>query len=110
MRHPTERSSRSQFDQLSQVERIEIYRWHASGESARWIGEALGRHHSTISRELARNSKDSKQWTQGYEPVRAHSLALRRRQWDCRFKPACSMVTPMDTPTFDWAVPTTNGL
>ena len=74
------------YDQLSQWERVEIYRWHASGKSARWIGEALGRHHGTISRELARNSKDTKQWTGGYEPVRAHGLALRRRQWDGRFK------------------------
>jgi IS30 family transposase len=73
-------------DQLSREERVEIYRWHASGKSARWIGEALGRHHSSISRELARNSKPSKQWEGGYEPGRAHGLALRRRRWDCRFK------------------------
>ena len=74
------------YTQLSQEERIEIYRWHASGKSARWIGEALGRHHGTISRELSRNSHATKAWTGGYEPVRAHGLALRRRQWDCRFK------------------------
>lgn len=74
------------YDQLSQQERVEIYRWHASGKSARWIGDALGRHHSSISRELERNSKPSKQWTQGYEPLRAQRLALRRRQWDGRFK------------------------
>jgi transposase, IS30 family len=74
------------YDHLSEQERVEIYRWHASGKSARWIGEALGRHHGTISRELLRNSKATKQWTGGYEPLRAHALALRRRQWDCRFK------------------------
>jgi transposase, IS30 family len=74
------------YEQLSQQERVEIYRWAANGKSARWIGEALGRHHSTISRELSRNGKDTKQWTGGYEPVRAHRLALRRRQWDARFK------------------------
>jgi len=74
------------YKQLSQEERVSIYRWHASGRSARWIGEALGRHHGTISRELARNSRDTKVWTCGYEPVRAHGLALRRRRWDCRFK------------------------
>jgi transposase, IS30 family len=74
------------YDHLSEQERVEIYRWHASGKSARWIGDALGRHHSTISREVSRNSKATKQWTGGYEPLRAHDLALRRRQWDCRFK------------------------
>ncbi|MBL8895808.1 MAG: IS30 family transposase [Rhizobiales bacterium] len=74
------------YEQLSQRERVEIYRWHAEGKSARWIGEALGRHHSTICRELARNSQVTKQWDGGYEPLRAHQLALRRRQWDCRFK------------------------
>lgn len=74
------------YDQLSQEERVEIYHWHASGRSARWIGRALGRHHSAISRELARNSQDSKAWKDGYEPVRAHGLALRRRQRDRRHK------------------------
>jgi transposase, IS30 family len=74
------------YEQLSQDERVSIYHWHANGKSARWIGEALGRHHSSISRELHRNSKQTKQWTGGYEPVRAHGLAERRRRWDCRFK------------------------
>lgn len=74
------------YEQLSQDERVSIYHWHANGKSARWIGEALGRHHGTISRELRRNGKQTKQWQGGYEPVRAHGLALRRRQRDCRFK------------------------
>ena len=74
------------YSQLSQQERVEIYRWHASGKSARWIGDALGRHHSAISREISRNSQNTKVWTKGYDPLRAHGLALRRRQWDCRYK------------------------
>jgi transposase, IS30 family len=74
------------YNQLSLQERVQIYRWHMSGRSARWIGEALGRHPGTISREIARNSKLTKQWRGNYDPVRAHGLALRRRQWDCRFK------------------------
>ena len=74
------------YEQLSQDERVSIYHWHANGKSARWIGDALGRHPSTISRELDRNSKATRQWPGGYEPVRAHGLALRRRQWDGRFK------------------------
>ena len=74
------------YSQLSQEERVSIYHWHASGKSARWIGDALGRHHSTISRELERNSRETKAWRDGYEPLRAHGLALRRRQRDCRYK------------------------
>jgi transposase, IS30 family len=54
--------------------------------SARALGKKIGRHHSSISRELARNSKATKQYKGGYEPVRAHGLAERRRRWDCRFK------------------------
>ena len=65
------------YTQLSQEERVSIYHWHASGRSAYWIGAALGRHHSTISRELERNSQATKVWKGGYEPIRAHGLALR---------------------------------
>jgi IS30 family transposase len=74
------------YNQLSQEERVAIYHWHASGKSARWVGEALCRHHSAISRELKRNSKRTKVWSRGYEPIRAHGLALRRRQRPCRYK------------------------
>jgi len=74
------------YSHLSLAERIEIYRWHATGKSARWIGEALGRHHSAISRELARNGKATKQWPGGYEPLRADGLTQRRRRRQGRFK------------------------
>lgn len=50
------------------------------------MGEALGRPASTISRELKRNSKRTPHWAGGYEPVRAHSLAQRRRRWGGRYK------------------------
>jgi transposase, IS30 family len=74
------------YSQLSGQERARIHHWHANGESARKIGSFLGRHHGTVSRELERNSKPTKQFDGGYEPFRAHGLALRRRRWDCRFK------------------------
>jgi len=74
------------YRQLSLDERIEIYRLHADGKSARQIGDAIGRHHSTIVRELGRNSVPTKAWSGGYAPRRAHDLARRRRRWDCRFK------------------------
>lgn len=74
------------YEHLSEEERVKIYHWHANGKSRRWIGEALGRDASTISRELKRNGKATKQWSGGYEPVRAQALAERRRRWDGRFK------------------------
>src|SRR6059036_3530580 len=74
------------YGQLSLEERVEIYRLHASGKSQNEIASALSRAPSTISRELRRNSRPTKVWAGGYEPVRAQQLAERRRQWDGRFK------------------------
>src|SRR3984893_7518633 len=74
------------YGQLSLYERIEIYRLNVAGESMQAIARTLERHASTISRELGRNSQPSRAWTGGYEPVRAHQLAERRRRWDGRFK------------------------
>jgi IS30 family transposase len=74
------------YDQLRPEERVEIYRLHEGGISRSKIAAALGRSPSTIGRELTRNSKPTKAWPGGYEPVRAEKLAQRRRRWDCRFK------------------------
>jgi IS30 family transposase len=74
------------YGQLSLQERVEIYRLHAGGKSQNQIASALSRAPSTISRELRRNSRPTKVWGGGYEPVRAQQLAERRRQWDGRFK------------------------
>ncbi|MCK5555419.1 MAG: IS30 family transposase, partial [Alphaproteobacteria bacterium] len=62
------------------------YRLHVNGITIRKIAKQLGRSPSTISRELKRNSKVTKQWTGSYKPIRADHLALRRRRWDGRFK------------------------
>src|SRR5258708_20195212 len=82
------------YGQLSLEERVEIYRLHAGGRSQNEIASALDRAPSTISRELRRNSRPSKVWTGGYEPVRAQRLAERRRRWDGRFK----LARPPDLP------------
>src|SRR6202142_3333661 len=69
---------RRRYEQLSLRERIEIYRLHADGKSMRCIAGILGRSAATISRELKRNSKASKQWAGGYDPQRAQQLMRRR--------------------------------
>jgi len=74
------------YKQFSLTERIELYRMHREGRSMRAIAIALGRSPSTISRELERNSRKTKSWSGGYQPVRADALRQRRRGWDARFK------------------------
>jgi len=74
------------YSHFSLEERVQIFHLHANGVSAHAIGKKINRHHSSVRRELIRNSKATKQYEGGYEPGRAHALALRRRRWDCRFK------------------------
>jgi IS30 family transposase len=74
------------YGQLSLEERVEIYRLQSGGRSQNQIALALKRAPSTISRELRRNSRPTKVWSGGYEPVRAQQLAERRHGWDGRFK------------------------
>ena len=66
------------YEQLSLSERIEIYRLHEDGISRRRIARQLGRSAATISRELRRNSKPSRDWRGGYHPQRAQDLTQRR--------------------------------
>jgi transposase, IS30 family len=66
---------------LTFSEREEIALARARGESMRAIARRLGRHPSTISRELARNAGD----TGGYRATTAHALAYERAS---RPKPA----------------------
>lgn len=74
------------YDQLSLRERMEIDLLRRSGLSARSIGLRIGRSASTISRELRRNARPTKQWSGPYDGERAHRLTARRRRWDPRFK------------------------
>jgi IS30 family transposase len=74
------------YRQLGLEERMEIARLRGAGWSWRRIGAAIGRSHTTVSREVTRNSRATKAWSGGYAPARAQELALRRRRWDCRFK------------------------
>lgn len=74
------------YSHLSLEERIEIYHCFENGLSRRSIAQRLGRAVSTISRELRRNARPTKQYVGGYKPDRAHQLAARRRRWDARFK------------------------
>ena len=69
-----------QSTQLSQEERIEIYRHHAQGLSCRKIWKMLGRHHTSISREIARNSTDYWWWKTIYKPIEAERKKQERKR------------------------------
>jgi IS30 family transposase len=74
------------YSQLGLRERIEIEIMQRSGHSGRAIARALQRSPSTISRELQRNSRPTKQWRGAYDGERARGLSERRRRWDARHK------------------------
>ncbi len=62
------------YNQLTDDERIEIYAMRQAGNSIKEIAETLGRHRSTINREINRNIGQK-----GYRPKQAHQKALKRR-------------------------------
>ena len=61
--------------QLAQEERYQIYALNKAGHNQTEIAEQLGRHKSTISRELRRN-----RGLRGYRPAQAQKLADNRKQ------------------------------
>lgn len=69
------------YDQLCAAERKAIGRLHAAGQSQSQIAAILCRHKSTISRELRRNSRPSRDWpAERYDAERATTLTERRRR------------------------------
>ncbi len=63
------------YKHLSQIERYQIYSLMKANQSITQIADQLGRHKSTISRELGRN-----EGRRGYRPKQACELALSRSQ------------------------------
>jgi len=62
------------YQQLTDEERIDIYAMRQEGKTIAQIAEALGRHRSSIYRELNRNSGQ-----RNYRPKQAHRKAEERR-------------------------------
>lgn len=63
------------YKHLSQIERYQIYILMKANQTITQIADQLGRHKSTISRELGRN-----EGCRGYRPKQACELALARSQ------------------------------
>ncbi|MQW94929.1 helix-turn-helix domain-containing protein, partial [Sinorhizobium fredii] len=72
---------RRTYSQIDMDERRRIARWRAAGLSATVIAEKLGRHRSTIFRELKRNAFEDAQMPDlsGYYCVTANEMARERR-------------------------------
>ena len=62
------------YQQLTGDERIEIYAMRQEGKTIAQMAEALGRHRTTISREIHRNSGQRND-----RPSQAHRKAQERR-------------------------------
>ena len=63
------------YTQLTQEERYQIYAYKKAEFTNTFIAKELGRHVSTIKRELARNTG-----LRGYRPQQAHSFAENRHE------------------------------
>ena len=66
------------YEQLTSEERYVIYHLKLYKLSLREIGRRLGRHHTTISRELKRNGPAFPSWPYWHQG--AHEQAMRRRK------------------------------
>lgn len=67
------------YTQLTQAERYQMYILKKAGQNQSQIAKMLGRHLSTIGRELQRN-----QGLRGYRPQQAHTRAVARRNAKAR--------------------------
>ena len=63
------------YTQLAEVERYQIQAFLKAGYTKQKIAEELGRHPTTIARELSRNTG-----LRGYRPQQAQRLAEQRKQ------------------------------
>ena len=68
------------YRQLTLEERRTIFRLVQAKVSISGIADQLGRHRSTIYREIGRNEFREVKLYRGYYPVTAHDGARRRRQ------------------------------
>ena len=66
------------YVQLTREERCAIAHLKLMKFSLREIARRLGRHHSTISREIKRNGPDFAHWVYWYDD--AHPLAMQRKK------------------------------
>jgi len=79
------------YTQLSQQERYQVYALKQAGHNQSEIATLLGRHKSTISREVKRN-----RGMRGYRPRQAQRLTVERRKAKIRPRFAGSVWTKVE--------------
>jgi IS30 family transposase len=79
------------YTQLTREERYQIYALKTAGQSKAQIAKVIGRHKSTIGREMARNCG-----LRGYRPKQADSLAVNRRQEKLTCRISCESWSRVD--------------
>ena len=67
------------YKHLSQEEREELFWFVREGLSYREIARRMWRSHSTLLREMQRNSVDVGWWKRKYSPIKAHQRYQERR-------------------------------
>ena len=77
---------------LSVEERIEIMRGHDAGLSDADIGDQLGRHRSTIYREIRRNCNDDGDYHALMAHARAAQKARRPKEFKLNDNPLCAVI------------------
>ena len=65
----------SDYTQLTREERYQLYALNAAGQNQTEIAQIIGRHKTTVSRELRRNRGQ-----RGYRPKQADAFAQKRRE------------------------------
>ncbi len=65
--------------QITQEERVKIYGYIQLNLSLREMGRRLWRQHTSISKEIDRNSIDKWRWIIKYCPIKAENMRLERR-------------------------------
>ena len=65
--------------QITQEERVKIYGYIQLNLSLREMGRRLWRQHTSISKEIDRNSIDKWRWVIKYCPIKAENMRLERR-------------------------------
>lgn len=69
----------SKYKHLNLEEREKYFAWSKAGYSLRSIAKMLGRHHSTLSREITRNIKGGREYVPCYAQRRAKRVGERQR-------------------------------
>ena len=72
----------SSYTHLTESERYHVYTLQKQGQSLRSIAKGMGRHHTTLSREIARNTGDKGyRYKQAQRFAETHHKTKPKAEW-----------------------------